>query len=82
MRILQTTELLFKKYAAWSKNWEAEFSLLADDVGLKAYTVFATEFGVSLSPLIIHKQGVTSCYYSDSDLEFFTKKICDMYIAD
>jgi phosphoenolpyruvate synthase/pyruvate phosphate dikinase len=82
VRILQTTELLFKKYAAWSKNWEAEFSLLADDVGLKAYTVFATEFGVSLSPLIIHKQGVTSCYYADSELEFFTKKIWEMYIAD
>lgn len=70
---------LLHMYSAWSKNWESEFSLLASDIGLRVYHSFQDIYGVSLSPIITHKQGVTSCFYADVELDAFTSHLWSLY---
>ncbi len=70
---------LLHMYSAWSKNWESEFSLLASDIGLRVYHSFQDIYGASLSPIITHKQGVTSCFYADVELDAFTSHLWSLY---
>lgn len=72
----------FKIYSAWSKNWDSQFSLLACDIGLKVYLTFKKEFGAALIPVVMHREGHSSCYYADEQLDAFTTQLWKLYTRD